>query len=54
MTAAKAMELLSSVAQPHTQWSVVYGMSSGTLQAVMGQQYEAVHEFDLWTGATGP
>lgn len=42
-----AMELLHSVAQPNTQWSVVYEMSTGGVSVVMGQQYGEVYAFDL-------
>lgn len=47
MTAAQAMGLLTSVAQPNTQWSVVYGMSSGQVRVAMGQRYEAEHSFSI-------
>ncbi len=39
--------LLQSVAQGSTQWSVVYNYSQQTIQAVMGQRYDAVHTFSL-------
>lgn len=42
-----AMNLLESVAQPNTQWSVVYEIRHGKVSVVMGQQYEQVHQFDL-------
>ncbi len=42
-----AMELLHSVAQPNTQWSVVYEMSTGAVSVVMGQRYEEVYAFNL-------
>jgi hypothetical protein len=35
-----AMDLLTDVAQDSTQWSVVYGMSSGEIDIVMGGNYE--------------
>jgi hypothetical protein len=54
MTAAEAMTLLSTVAQPHTQWSVVYGMGSLQVEVAMGQRYEAVHTFEISAGAAGP
>ena len=44
---AGAMELLSQVSQTNTQWSVVYGLSSGDLQVTMGRQYENPHAFLL-------
>lgn len=54
MTAAEAMTLLSTVAQPHTQWSVVYGLDSLQVQVSMGRQYEGVHRFNLASGGTDP
>ncbi|MFN2244634.1 MAG: MBL fold metallo-hydrolase [Anaerolineae bacterium] len=42
-----AMALLSEVSQGNTQWSVVYGMSTGEIQVVMGRQYEGLHAFQL-------
>jgi hypothetical protein len=41
------MELLADVAQPGTQWSVVYGLSTGQIDVVMGRQYDAPHTFYL-------
>jgi hypothetical protein len=37
------MALLAQVSQDNTQWSVVYEMSSGNVNVVMGREYEAVH-----------
>jgi hypothetical protein len=54
MTAVEAMALLSTVAQPHTQWSVVYGLSNLQVQVAMGQQYDDSHTFNLSPGATVP
>ncbi len=43
-----AMHLLSDVSQEGTQWSVVYHMTSGDVDVIMGRQYsEAVHTFHL-------
>jgi choloylglycine hydrolase len=42
-----AMQLLADVAQNNTQWSVVYHMSSGMVNVVMGQQYQSAHQFQL-------
>ena len=44
---AGAMELLSRVSQTITQWSVVYGLSTGQVQVTMGRQYEDPHAFHL-------
>ncbi len=45
--AQAAMRLLADVAQNNTQWSVVYQMSSGTINVVMGQEYQDMHQFQL-------
>jgi hypothetical protein len=42
-----ALNLLSRVAQIDTQWSVVYGASSGEIRVVMGKAYDQVHVFQL-------
>jgi hypothetical protein len=47
-----AMQLLAGVAQNNTQWSVMYQMSSGTINVAMGQEYQDVHRFQL--DLTGP
>ena len=47
LTVQDAMELLSQVSQKGTQWSVVYGMSTGDVNVTMGQQYENLHTFHL-------
>jgi hypothetical protein len=47
LTVQDAMDLLADVSQGVTQWSVVYGMSSGDVNVVMGQKYDNVHTFPL-------
>jgi hypothetical protein len=47
LDAAGAMELLSQVSQTNTQWSVVYGLSTGAVQVTMGRQYDTPHAFHL-------
>jgi len=42
-----AMSLLSDVSQISTQWSVVYGISSGSLEVVMGRRYDRLHSFQM-------
>ncbi len=44
---AAAMQLLSDVKQTSTQWSVIYNMSTGDVNVVVGMNYEAVHTFHL-------
>jgi len=47
VAAQDAMDLLGQVSQEMTQWSVLYGMSTGQVDVVMGRQYEDVHTFQL-------
>ncbi|MBN2392944.1 MAG: linear amide C-N hydrolase [Anaerolineae bacterium] len=42
-----ALALLSDVSQSSTQWSVVYGMSTGEISIAMGRNYDTVHTFRL-------
>jgi metal-dependent hydrolase (beta-lactamase superfamily II) len=44
---AGAMALLSEVSQGNTQWSVVYGLSTGSIQVSMGREYDSPHTFHL-------
>ena len=44
---AGALDLLSRVSQNNTQWSVVYGLSTGVVQVAMGRQYQSPHTFNL-------
>jgi hypothetical protein len=47
LTAAEAMDLLFTVSQPSTQWSVVYALSTGQVDVVMGRQTGNRHTFTL-------
>ena len=47
LSAVQAVELLSSVAQDSTQWSIVYDMTSLEVSVIPGQQYEQVYSFSL-------
>ena len=47
ITTPNAIDLLVDVSQQGTQWSIVYGMSSGDISVAMGQQYENVHALHL-------
>ena len=47
MTAQGAMDLLAAVSQEGTQWSIVYGISTGDVSVAMEQQYGAPHTFYL-------
>lgn len=42
-----ALALLSDVSQSSTQWSVVYGISTGEVNVVMGRNYNKIHTFRL-------
>ena len=44
-----ALDLLQAVAQTEsaTQWSVVYGMTTGQVEVVTGQAYDRTHSFRL-------
>jgi hypothetical protein len=43
----EAMDLLAEVSQGNTQWSIVYGMSTGQVRVVMGRQYSQPHVLQL-------
>ena len=47
LTAAASMDLLATVAQGHTQWSVVYDPVALTVRLSTGKRYDVVHEFAL-------
>lgn len=46
MNGEEAMDLLESVSQSNTMWSVVYG-SGGAIAVSVGRDYAAVHEFSM-------
>ena len=48
--AREAMDLLEDVSQESTQWSVVYHISAGEVQIVMGRDYQSVHQFEFEPG----
>jgi hypothetical protein len=44
----EALKLLEEVSQENTQWSVLYHLTSGELEVVMGRGYsETIHTFHL-------
>jgi hypothetical protein len=47
LSTKKAMDMLQSVSQASTQWSIVYGMSTGKITVSIGRGYENVHTFQL-------
>ncbi len=47
MAPHNALDLLSDVSQSSTQWSIVYGLSTGSITVAMGRQYGEPHTFHL-------
>jgi hypothetical protein len=48
ITTQDGMDLLADVSSPgNTQWSIVYGISTGDITASMGRQYDNLHTFHL-------
>jgi hypothetical protein len=47
LTKEVALELLSEVSQPSTQWSVVYELHAQQVHVALGREYERVHSFSL-------
>ena len=47
VTQQDAMKLLQSVKLKQTVWSVVYNLSTGTVDIAMGKDYEEIHSFKL-------
>ncbi len=47
INAQDAMSLLRDVSQIGTQWSIVYGMSTGDISVTMGRQYDRAHTFHI-------
>jgi hypothetical protein len=43
----EAVDLLEDVAQEGTQWSIVYGFSTGDARVAMGREYDTVHTLHL-------
>jgi len=46
-TSEQAMELLDMVSQQNTQWSVLYQLSTGEVDVVMGKNFKEVETFRL-------
>ncbi len=45
LTSQAALSLLGDVAQANTQWSIVYGLSTGEVTVSMGREYSRTHTF---------
>lgn len=45
--AAEALRLLRDVSQANTQWSIVYGLSTGEVIVTMGRVYSCTHTFQI-------
>ncbi len=48
--AEEALRLLQNVSQANTQWSIVYGLSTGKIVVTMGREYSRAHTFRLDLG----
>jgi hypothetical protein len=47
LDAKEALRLLRDVSQANTQWSIVYGLSTGEVMVTMGRKYSRTHTFQL-------
>lgn len=47
LTTQEAIALLERVSQKNTQWSIVYGLSTGDVTVTMGRQYGKMHTFPV-------
>jgi choloylglycine hydrolase len=47
LDAEEALRLLRNVSQPNTQWSIVYGLSTGEIVVTLGRAYNRTHTFQL-------
>jgi hypothetical protein len=47
LSKTEAMDLLQSVSQANTQWSIVYGMIDHDVSIAMGRSYEDLYAFDF-------
>ena len=47
LSATGGLDLLSGVTQPGTQWSILYHMSSGEIDVVMGRQFDHPYRVEL-------
>jgi len=47
ITEAQAMDILQNTSQDHTTWSIVYNLSTGGINLVVGKDYDQVHTFEL-------
>jgi hypothetical protein len=45
--ADETMSLLKDVSQANTQWSIVYGFTTGEVTVTLGRQYDRVHIFHI-------
>jgi hypothetical protein len=51
LTMQQVMDLLADVSVRRTQWSIVYGMSTGDIKVAMGRHYDNLHRFHLSVGS---
>jgi hypothetical protein len=46
--AQEGIALLEDVAQPNTQWSVLYQISAGEVWIAMGRNFSNTHQISIW------
>jgi hypothetical protein len=47
LSTQEAIDLLADVSQEITEWSIVYGISTGDIDVSMGREYDNIHTFHL-------
>lgn len=47
LAAEEALRLLQDVSQANTQWSIVYGLSTGEVTVTLGREYRRTHTFQI-------
>jgi len=47
LTTQSALELLKAVSQNGTQWSIVYGITQGSVDVALGREYGQVYHFEV-------
>lgn len=47
LTLTSSIDLLSSVSQPNTQWSIVYHLNEGMIDVAMGRQFDNSYRFQI-------
>ena len=47
ITAEQGMEILASVAQSNTIWSILYNRNTGAISVSVGRDFKNIHKFEL-------